>query len=225
MDRLYSPRLTKALKTILVVCLLFACQAFSLTTNSATAGAKELKSNPQYWPPRLNSYYPDLELMDQDGKKIRLSSFRGKVIIVEPIGMSCPACQAFSGANRTGSRPYGNSRPQPGLSAFSELISQQAGVSLSDSRIVFVQLIIYNSSMQAPSLAEVQAWARNFGLSTRNNAYVLVGQKNMVSKYSYNLIPGFQLIDKDFVLRSDSTGHNPKNDLYQHFFPMLKRVL
>ncbi len=40
------------------------------------------------WPPELGKPYPDLELVDQTGKKVRLSSFKGKVLLIEPIGMS-----------------------------------------------------------------------------------------------------------------------------------------
>ncbi|MCA9801122.1 MAG: hypothetical protein KC777_04010 [Cyanobacteria bacterium HKST-UBA02] len=182
-------------------------------------------NNPQYWPPALNNYYPDMELLDQDGKKIRLSSFKGKVIVIEPIGMSCPACQAFAGANRSGIRPYGGVRPQANLQSFEELLKRYTGLSLGDPRIVFVQLLLYNPSMQAPGQAEARQWANNFGLRTSAGCYVLVGKQNMVNKFSYDMIPGFQLVDRDFVLRSDSTGHNPRNNLYTHFFPMLKRVL
>ena len=191
------------------------------TKNNATS----LRSNPQFWPPVLNRYYPDLELINQDGKRTRLSSFRGRVIIVEPIGMSCPACQAFAGANKPSVKPYGGFRPQRGLKSIDEMLTQYAGVRVSDPRIVLVQLLLYNPSLKAPSLREGQAWARNFGLYTQRNAYVLVGTKKMINSHSYNMIPGFQLIDKNFVLRSDATGHHPKNDLYTHLLPMVKKVL
>jgi cytochrome oxidase Cu insertion factor (SCO1/SenC/PrrC family) len=39
------------------------------------------------WPPQLGQPYPDLELVDQTGQKTRLSSFKGKVILIEPVGM------------------------------------------------------------------------------------------------------------------------------------------
>ncbi|MBX9691149.1 MAG: hypothetical protein K2Z81_02125, partial [Cyanobacteria bacterium] len=181
-------------------------------------------TNPQFWPPALNRLYPDMELVDQDGAKVRLSSFKGKIIIVEPIGMSCPACQAFAGASRPGAHAYGGVQPQSGLKSFEEYLQEYVGTSLSNPKIVFVQLILYNQSLQAPSPREIQAWAKNFGMSTRLNRYVLAGQPNMVNTNSYNMIPGFQLIDQRFVLRSDATGHNPQNDLFRHLFPTLKTL-
>ena len=43
---------------------------------------------PYPWPPVAGEGYPDLELQDFRGESVRLSSFRGKVILVEPIGMT-----------------------------------------------------------------------------------------------------------------------------------------
>jgi len=39
------------------------------------------------------------------------------------------------------------------------------------------------------------------------------------------MIPGFFLIDKDFILRSDSTGHRPKHNLYTQLLPELSVLL
>lgn len=211
--------------TLMIASALFLSLPAFAQKKSKKNKATVLRSNPQFWPPVLNRYYPDLELINQDGKRTRLSSFRGRVIIVEPIGMNCPACQAFAGANKPGVKPYGGFRPQPGLKSIDEMLSQYAGVRVGDPRIVLVQLLLYSPSMKAPTYREGQAWARNFGLYTQRNAYVLVGTKKMINRYSYNMIPGFQLIDKNFVLRSDSTGHHPKNNLYTHLLPMVKKVL
>ena len=46
------------------------------------------------WPPKLNEPYPDLQLIDQEGAPTRLSDFKGRIILLEPIGMTCKACQA-----------------------------------------------------------------------------------------------------------------------------------
>ena len=65
------------------------------------------------WPPKLNEPYPDLHLVDQTGSPTRLSDYKGKVILVEPIGIPCPACQAFCGGNMVGG--FQGVQPQPGL--------------------------------------------------------------------------------------------------------------
>ncbi|MBX9667693.1 MAG: FAD-dependent oxidoreductase, partial [Candidatus Obscuribacterales bacterium] len=218
---------TACLLFVLILNTVLSASAAPATKTGSTTAAvvKRPTSNPTYWPPALNNYYPDMELIDQDGKRLRLSSLRGKIIIVEPIGMSCPACQAFAGANKPGARSYANVAPQGGLKSFEEYLSDYTGTTLASNKIVFVQLLLYSTSMQAPTVQEAQAWANTFGMKTSLNKYVLVGQQNMIGTASYNMIPGFQLIDKNFVLRSDSTGHRPQNDLYSHLFPTLKKLL
>ena len=54
-----------------------------------------LQANDFTWPPKIAEPYPDLQLIDQTGKTVKLSSFKGKVILLEPLGMTCPACQAL----------------------------------------------------------------------------------------------------------------------------------
>src|SRR5688572_24202884 len=63
-------------------------------------------SGPTKWPPEKGQAYPDLTLIDQEGTPTRLLDFKGKVILVEIVGMSCPACVAFSGGQRSGA--FGN---------------------------------------------------------------------------------------------------------------------
>lgn len=40
------------------------------------------------WPPATHETYPNLQLRDVDGRPFELSSLRGNVILVEPIGMT-----------------------------------------------------------------------------------------------------------------------------------------
>ena len=209
----------------LLLCITITSCGAEAKNGKTSGGTPVINPNPSFWPPVINKQYPDIELANQDGRRTRLSQFKGKVIIVEPIGMSCPACQAFAGANKPSVKPYGNCRPQSGLKSIDEILKQYGGVSIDDPRIVLVQLLLYSPSMQAPSLKEGQAWAQNFGMKTQQNKYVLVGRSNMINQHSYNMIPGFQLIDKNFILRSDSTGHHPKNNLYTHLLPMVKNLL
>ncbi len=211
---------------LLVLCMLalvVACTPISQADAEKGKPGVATAGKDVFWPPKLNYYYPNLTLLDQDGKKVSLSQFKGKVIIVEPVGISCPACQAFAGGNRLGS--FQGVTPQSDLRSFEEYAQTYAGVKLDNPKIVFVQLILYNMNLQAPSLAEAQAWSKHFQMSTSRNRYVLAGEQNMVGNASYNMIPGFQLIDQNFVLRSDSTGHNPTNDLYRHLLPTLKSLL
>jgi hypothetical protein len=176
------------------------------------------------WPPRLGEPYPDLELIDQTGQPVRLSSFKGSVILIEPVGMTCPACQSFAGAHRLGS--YEGVVPQEGLPSIEELLPRYAqGLSLSDDRIVFVQLLLYSMSMGPPTPADARQWAEHFRVDRAKNHVVLAGTKELLGPASYEMIPGFHLVDRNFILRVDSTGHQPRHSLFTELLPMVPRLL
>jgi hypothetical protein len=180
---------------------------------------------PDVWPPQKGQPYPDVELLDHEGQPVKISDFRGKVVLVEPIGMNCPGCQAFVGGN--GPRgPYGGGRPQSGIKSIEELLTQYGKAKLSDRRLVYVHLLIYDmSNSKAPTQEDARAWAEHWEIPKRKNAFVLWANQNYINQASWNLIPGFQLIDKHGVLRSDSSGHHPQDNLYDTLLPMVKTLL
>ena len=189
--------------------------------NSGAANSAPANTNIA-WPPQLGNKYPPIELMSVSGKKVRLADYAGKVLLIEPIGMNCPACLAFAGADERGGF-QGNS-PQGGLPSIESMLKRE-GVAPDDKRLVRVQLLLYSPSMKAPTLEEVQAWSKHFGFGTGANQLLLFGDASYINNASYNMIPGFQLVDKDFVLCCDATGHNPKNDLYRELLPMVKKLI
>lgn len=176
------------------------------------------------WPPKLNQPYPDLELVDQHGTRTRLSDFKGHIILLEPIGMPCKACQAFSGGHQRGG--YEGIPPQPGLPSIAEAARTYGGFDLSDDRIVKIYLLLYNLDMQAPTADDARNWAKHFHLERANNEIVLAGTPALVGDDSYRMIPGLQLIDQDMILRVDSTGRtNQQHDLYRELLPTVGRML
>ena len=176
------------------------------------------------WPPIVGEPYPDLVLIDRDGRTVNLSSFRGAVLVIEPIGMTCSACQAFSGGHRFGS--FGGVIPQKNLPSIEELFPQYAhGVSLSDGRLVFIQILFYDMNTGVPTANDVDRWIDHFQMDRSDNYYVFAAPKRIIGPASFRMIPGFQLIDQDFVLRSDSTGHTPRDDLYTQLLPMVPSLL
>ncbi len=74
----------------------------SCSTGASQGDSLPIIKNPTSWPPVENRLYPDMELYNQDGKKTRLSELSGNVIIVQPVAMTCPLSQAYSGANKNG---------------------------------------------------------------------------------------------------------------------------
>ena len=79
--------------------------------------------------------------------------------------------------------------------------------------------------MGVPTAQDVRDWKNHFGSPTRKNYWVFAGSSDLHDNVSYNIIPGFQLIDKNFVLRYDSAGHNPKHDLWTELLPHVKNII
>lgn len=185
--------------------------------------ALTLAGRPPSWPPEKNRTYPDLELVNQEGSVTRLSDFRGKVILLEPVGIPCQACVAFSGGHTAGA--FEGVEPQAGLESIEEYARRYGRIRLDNERIVHVQLLLFNHDMQAPTEEQVRAWAEHFNLYRSKNDVVLAGTASMATKASRALIPGFQLIDKDFILRADSTGDEPQDNLYSKLLPLLRKLV
>ncbi len=172
------------------------------------------------WPPTEGQRYPDLVLTDQQGETLHLSDLAGKVILLELAAVPCKGCQAFSGGNRYGG--FAGVPVQPGLDSIHDYAERYAGVTLGeDEDVVFVQLLLYGKSMTSPSQQEVAAWAEHFQLDRSADEIVLRGDPAMLGAATYAMIPGFHLIDRDFVLRYDASGHQPNHDLYRDLLPAL----
>ncbi len=174
---------------------------------------------PAVWPPQVGATFPDLELFDHRGEKVRLSSFEGKVLLIKPVGMSCAACNAFNGGNKRGTFPGASC--QADLEPMAVYVPRFAnGLSLDCEDIVVVEILFFNLEMQAPSVADAAAWSSHYGLDQKPNHVVLVAPEVM-RQPSYDMIPGYLLVDRDFVLRKDASGHHPVDDLYQSLIPAI----
>ncbi|MCG8649859.1 MAG: peroxiredoxin family protein [Pirellulales bacterium] len=174
------------------------------------------------WPPVVGQRYPDLVLQDQQGQPVRLSDFAGKVILLEVAAVPCAGCQAFAGGKQHGS--FGNFQVQPGLDSIHHYAERFAGVKLGRDA-VFVQLLLYGESMSSPTPQEVTRWAEHFQLQRDQGEIVLRGDVSMLGRASFEMIPGFHLIDRNFVLRFDSSGHQPQCDLYRDLLPALGQLV
>jgi hypothetical protein len=104
-------------------------------------------------------------------------------------------------------------------------MDRYARVSLADDRLVYVQLLLYGLDMKAPTAADARAWAEHYRMDRSKNRVVLAGTSEFVNDASYAMIPGFQLVDKNFILRAESSGHRPRHDLYRELLPMIPQLL
>ena len=179
---------------------------------------------PPVWVPRVGERYPDAEFIDHNGRIIRLSSFAGKVLLIEPAAIPCAGCQAFAGGNRYGG--FGGMVPQAGLKSIEEYVPEFAnGVRLSSPDITFIQILFFNQRMRSPTQEEVAAWRKHFRMDSHRNWHVLGAPAALVNDTTRRMIPGFQLIDRDFILRFDAAGHTPRHDLYRELLPAIPRIL
>ncbi len=208
----------------LCLSLLAAC-AVEETPPSFSASTVSTSAPTHIWPPRVGEPYPDLKLRTPQGDRVALSTYKGKVLLIEPIGMDCPACNAFAGANRPGSKGFQGAQSQKGLPSASELLRDYSGgISLDDPRLVFVHLLLYKPGRQGPpSLETARLWEKHFAEARK--AIVLVGEDYLIGPASYAMVPGFQLVDSDFVLRFDGAGHHPRHDIYRELFPAMPSLI
>ena len=98
-------------------------------------------------------------------------------------------------------------------------------VSLDDERLVVVHLLLYGPSLNAPTVDDARRWAEHFGLDERPGHVVLVGDKRMQSPATYAMVPGLQLIDRDFRLRFDAAGNGAPHDMWTDLWPAVGSFL
>ncbi len=178
------------------------------------------------WPAVEGQAYPDLALSRLDGSAMQMSSLAGKPLLIEYIGIPCAGCQAFLGGNRPGVGGFGGCQPQGGLEAVTDYLPRYGnGLAIDDERFTFVAIILYGTMTSAPTLADARAFAEHFALVAKPNHVVLFGDARYVSPATFALIPGFQVVDADFVLRSDATGHHPARNFWDHTFPLLAELV
>ena len=183
---------------------------------------------PKVWPPKMNKIYPNLELYDQMGKKFTLSSLSGKVIIMEYIDISSPESQAQSGSAKMGAY-YGSKTKEINtqVEIFGDVIerSTNGAFRLPNDNVLELKIIIYGPEGSAGSRDDAQNWAEHFNLQQSDNVIVAVPSNDLRSKATQSIVSGFQLIDKNMMLRVDSSGAEPKHNLGMTLAPLVPKLI
>ena len=192
-------------------------------------GPAVAKHNPETplrgWPPVTGRPYPEIALIDQSGRVTSLSEFRGKVVLVELVGLTCPACHAFAGGNEPSVGHFRDITPQDGLGSIDSYAQRFGKLSLDHPDVVFVQLVLYGMDGQSPpSIADVQAWARHFGMDRYRNEVVFVGDARFINPETRRLIPGFHLIDRNGILRAVHSNDPRHDNLFTSLLPTLSEL-
>ncbi len=172
------------------------------------------------WPPQLEQVYPDIAVIDHLGREFGLHDLQGKVTLIEPVGMNCAACNAFAGGAKKGGLE-GNA-VQGGVSSIEKIFQHYTKSPLANNADVnFVILLLYDLHFGDTEPNDAKAWAAHFGYDKMDNVFVVVPKQDVRGKGSFNMIPGFQLLDKQMRLRWDSTGHHPQHNLYKQLLPAI----
>jgi hypothetical protein len=174
---------------------------------------------PGDWPPRDGEIFPDIELVDAAGAIHRLNEFKGRPILVEFIGMTCLACQSWSGGQFEHPPAQGN-----GFSIEKDVAQYARNLNLSDKRVWFVQVLLYNMQMQTPTSEDVARWKKRYEINRGENYFVFAPKNDLRGRASFDLIPGFQLVDHKMTVLKDATGHSPKDNLYTDLLPLFATI-
>jgi hypothetical protein len=176
------------------------------------------------WPPKVGLKFPEVALIDHTGAPFDFTNLTGKPTLVEIVAMSCAGCQAYSGGNKYGG--YGGFPAQTDIQSIDEYFTRfTGGLKLDSNKINFVQIIIYNLRLEPAEPKQLEAWRQHFHFDEQANAQVLSGGAALANKASFNMIPGFLLLDKDQVVRYDATGHTPRHNLYTELLPAVRRMI
>jgi hypothetical protein len=175
------------------------------------------------WPPEVGKALPALKFYRHDGSAFDLNSLRGKPLLVEMISMTCAGCQAFSGGSTHGG--FGGFPVQSGLQSIERYYEQYSGGRhLFSEDLNFVQLLVYNLELQPATIADAAAWREHFKL-VESNTFVLVSEPSLANGVTFKMIPGFLMLNKDLVVVFDSTGHNPKHNLFEQLLPGIRTLV
>lgn len=192
-----------------------------IETPERMAEAASVPNTVPGWPPRVGEHFPAVALTDHEGKPFDLQSLRGKPVLLEFVAMTCAACEAWSGGHTYGA--YHDLLAQHGLDSIESYYHRYTGgLNLFDGSVNFVQLIVYDIGLKAPSTAELAEWRAHFHFNEHPNVFIVTGGEPLRNRDSFFRIPGFLLLDKDGVIRFDALGHSPQHDLFRELLPAVK---
>ncbi|MBI1301514.1 MAG: hypothetical protein GC137_07635 [Alphaproteobacteria bacterium] len=183
---------------------------------------------PENWPPAMNMIYPDLKLVDYTGQAFDLSSYAGRVIIMEYIDMNDPISQAQSGAGVVGALPGTYvEQDETNSETFEEVFRKTAlaDITLPNANLLHIKVIVYGSNGAQASVDDAEKWAKHFDLKKSDNFIVAVPEKDFRGKETLQILAGYQLLDKNLVLRADSAGVTPKHNLRLTLIPLAEKLI
>ena len=146
------------------------------------------------WPPLRGKPFPDLVLFDQEGKEVKLSSFKGKVILLQWVAATSPG--SISQAGGFESDAFQGTPAQPGVWRLDKEL-KEAKVPVDSEGLVWLQVMVYGPREAVPTQADAQAWAKHFKLAERARTHVLYTDARYQVEATRNMVPGYLVIGPD----------------------------
>ena len=125
-------------------------------------------------------------MIDQNGNQVDLYSFHGKIIILDLSAMWCGPCQYAALDTENTVKKYGAEN------------------------IVYITVLIENTSGQPPSLQDLTKWSETFGIV---DSPVLAGSRQWLNDSGYALSgwPTFYFISEDMIITEYQRGYGKIN--------------
>ena len=196
----------------------------AVETSASMATIAAIPNTLSNWPPVLGKSFPDVKLFDHEGKEFSFNSLKGKPVLIEFVAMTCAACQAWSGAHKHG--VFDGFAAQEGLEDIERYFKDYTPeLDLFDGTVSFVQLINYDTALEAPTPESLARWRKHFQFDGHPNVYIVSGGEPLRNKETFVRTPGFLLLDKNLIIQFDALGHTPHHDLFRELLPGVRRVV
>ena len=73
--------------------MILAAPAMAQDSGKPGKGASPASAQPQKATAKIGQPAPDFELKDTDGKTVKLSDYKGKIVVLDWVNPGCPVCQ------------------------------------------------------------------------------------------------------------------------------------
>ncbi len=172
------------------------------------------------WPPQLGQQFPLMPILTPTLEKRMTDLFKGRATLIEYASMNSAATQALAGSGERG--PYGAVARYPSLKVLESYFPDYSnGIQAGEINRVQILMVDLHAQIVSPGLA--QAWNEHFELESKRGRIVLIASAALLQGSGSELIGGFQLLDKNMVVRADATGVRSKT-LFSKLFPALARL-
>jgi len=151
------------------------------------------------WPPMEGKPYPkNATFLDTQGRTLRMPAFKGKYVVIHYVRPASPA--DIGNATFTMGRQFDG---------------RVEGVSSTDPRVVWLEILIMNEQNGPPSAADHVQWDNKMKNLRQGPApMVLRVSPRLTSQRHWpttQALGGTQLLDRQGIVRVDVTGSHPKN--------------